>query len=257
LGQGLIAVFLSGDYLDVVYDHSPTSSELARNPASTICVIDDDDPFRLSMMRMLAASGMHVVGYRCAAEFAMALHNDLWGCIVLDIAMPGLSGIDLMKALRSRTSAPPVIFITARDDVVTSVELMKQGAFDYIVKPARAERVIPAVHRALEIDARRRAAEDELRELRSRFANLTLIECAVLFGVARSKLNKQIAADLGLCERTIKARRARMMEKLRLATVPDLIKAAKLLEEADVRLNPSYIGTASALYRKPRSEFRT
>jgi FixJ family two-component response regulator len=206
--------------------------EPARYPASTIQVIDDDDHFRTSMLRMLAASGLHAVGYRCARDFLLC-SDDCIGCVLLDIGMPDLSGIDLMRALKARMPVNPVIFITARDDVMTSVEAMKQGALDYIVKPAQAERVMSAIRRALRISEERSSAEMQSRELRLRFASLTAVESAVLFGIANSKLNKQIAADLGLCERTVKARRAQMMEKLRLRTVPDVIKAAKLLEDAN------------------------
>ncbi len=202
-----------------------------------IRVIDDDDNFRMGMIRMLAAIGLHAVGYRSAGEFLTSPPSDRTGCVLLDITMPGVSGIDLLKALSLRRFTHPVIVITGRDDVLTSVEAMKQGAFDYIVKPASAERLIPAVRRAVDLDEARRAAENESRELHSRFASLTQVERAVLFGIANSKLNKQIAADLGLCERTIKARRACMMEKLRVATVPDLIKAAKLLEDAHAPLS--------------------
>ena len=199
------------------------SIEPANDSASTIRVIDDDDGYRTSMMQMLAATGLHAVGYRCVGEFLMAPDRDRAGCVLLDIARPGLSGIAVMKTAVLRGSVRPIICVTGYDDVATSVEAMKQGAFDYIVKPAPAERVIPAVRRALDVDAAHRAAERELAELRSRFARLTQAERAVLLGIVSSKRNKQIAADLGLCERTIKARRARMMAKFGVATVPELI----------------------------------
>ena len=115
---------------------------------------------------------------------------------------------------------------------------MKQGAFDYIVKPATAERVLAVVARALQVDARRTAAQRELRALYSRFALLTDTERAILAGVLSHRLNKQMAGDLGTCERTVKAIRARMMTKLRADTVPELVRVAALLEGAGVSLAP-------------------
>lgn len=208
------------------------------SPEPVVHVIDDDDSFRRSMLRILHASGYAAVGYGCAGEFLLALHGEAAGCILLDISMPGPSGIDLLHGLMQRGSAPPILFVTARDDVMTSVDAMKQGAFDYIVKPAGAERVLGVVARALEVDARRTTAQRELRALYSRFALLTDTERAIFAGVLAHRLNKQMAGDLGTCERTVKAMRARMMTKLRADTVPELVRVATLLEGAGVSLAP-------------------
>jgi FixJ family two-component response regulator len=207
-------------------------------PQPVVHVIDDDDSFRRSMLRILHASGYAAVGYCCAGEFLLALHGEAAGCILLDITMPGPSGIDLLRGLVQRGSAPPILFVTARDDVMTSVDAMKQGAFDYIVKPASAERLLAVVARALEVDARRITAQRELRVLYSRFALLTDTERAIFAGVLAHRLNKQMAGDLGTCERTVKAMRARMMAKLRVDTVPELVRVAALLESAGVSLPP-------------------
>jgi FixJ family two-component response regulator len=199
-------------------------------PAPMVHVIDDDESFRTSMVRLLKVSGLPAVGYGCAGEFLLAVDGEATGCILLDITMPGPSGIDLLKALVARRSAPPIVFVTGRNDVLTSVDMMKAGAFDYIVKPVAAQHLLGVVRRALEVDARRIAARRELTELRARFELLTPTERTIFFSVVRNRLNKQIAADLGTCERTIKAQRARMMSKLKLSTVPELVRAAKLLE---------------------------
>jgi FixJ family two-component response regulator len=199
-------------------------------------VIDDDESFRRSMLRVLRTSGYDALGYGCAGEFLLRLQGETTGCILLDISMPGPSGIELLRALVKRGSAPPVIFVTARDDIVISVNAMKMGAFDYIVKPVSAERVIAIVQRALEVDAQRVAARRELRSLFSRFTLLNDAERTIFAGVLAHRLNKQIAGDLGACERTVKALRARMMAKLQVATVPELVRAAKLLEGAGVAL---------------------
>jgi FixJ family two-component response regulator len=183
-------------------------------PLAAVHVVDDDESFRTSMMRMLSCSGFSSIGYGCAGQFLLAQTGEIAGCILLDIAMPGPSGIDLLRSLVSRELAPPVIFVTGRDDVFTSVDVMKSGAFDYLVKPVGAERIVPVVQRALQIDAQRRIERRELDELRSRFDTLTRPERAIFDGIMHNRLNKQLAADLGACERTIKAQRARMMRKL-------------------------------------------
>jgi len=195
-----------------------------------VYVIDDDDGFCTSMTRILCVAGMNAIAYRCVGEFLLTQSGNAPGCILVDIAMPGPSGIDLLKSLVSRELAPPIIFVTGYDDVHTSVDVMKIGAFDYIVKPVSAERILPTVRRAMRIDAERRNARLELDELRRRYEDLTCSERAIFRGILRNKLNKQLAAELGACERTIKAQRARMMEKMHLSTLPELVRAASRLE---------------------------
>jgi FixJ family two-component response regulator len=197
---------------------------------SAVHVVDDDESFCAGMTRLLRIAGFDAFGYRCAGEFLIAHSDDAAGCILLDISMPGPSGVDLLKALVARELAPPVIFVTGRDDVYTSVAVMKFGAFDYIVKPVSAERILPTVRKAMQFDAARRAAHREIRELRTRFEGLTHSERAIFRGITRNRLNKQLAAELGACERTIKAQRARMKGKLQLSTLPELVRAASLLE---------------------------
>jgi FixJ family two-component response regulator len=211
---------------------SEGDQEVSAEPA--VHVIDDDDSFRTGMLRVLRVSGHRAIGYGCAGEFLLRLRGEAAGCCLLDINMPGPSGIDLLRALKQRGSALPIIFVTARDDVMTSVDAMKTGAFDYIVKPASAARVLSVVERALQVDARRVAARSELRELSSRFAMLTNAERTIFAGVISHRLNKQMAADLGACERTVKALRARMMSKLQARTVPELVRAAAVLEQAGI-----------------------
>jgi len=202
-------------------------------------VIDDDESFRRSMLRILQAMGYAAIGYGCAGEFLLARRGEAAGCILLDISMPGPSGIELLRALMQRGSVPPTIFVTARDDVMTSVDTMKMGAFDYLLKPVSAERMLAVVERAMRLDAQRVAARRELQTLCSRFAGLSNAERRIFVGVAAHRLNKQMAGDLGACERTIKALRARMMAKLNVTTVPELVRAAALLEGAGVSLDPA------------------
>lgn len=197
--------------------------------AASVHVIDDDDSFRRSMTRMLSAAGFNAAGYRCAAEFLLGYTRSGNVCILLDISMPGPSGIDLLKALMERDSAPPVIFVTGRDDVITTIDVMKWGAFSYLLKPIDAETVLPVVRAALLADEQRRALQHELTGLRARFATLSDTERAVFQGVVNNRLNKQLAAELGVCERTIKAQRARMFEKMQVHTVPELVRVANVL----------------------------
>lgn len=216
---------------------------------SAVHVIDDDDSFRRGMLRVLQALGHVAVGYGCAGEFLLAVRGEPAGCILLDITMPGPSGIDLLRGLMQRGSVSPTIFVTARDDIMTSVTAMKMGAFDYLVKPVSAERLSAVVDRAMRLDAQRLAARNELQELCSRFGELTDSERAIFAGVAAHRLNKQMAGDLGACERTIKALRARMMAKLNVTTVPEVVRAAAMLERAGVSL--ARAATAEASERDP------
>lgn len=195
-------------------------------------VIDDDDSFRNSITRMLLAAGLSTRSYRCTGEFLLSQGEPISGCILLDISMPGPSGLDLMKALATRDYAPAVIFVTALDDLPTTVDMMKLGAIDYLIKPVPFELTIGAVLRALDIDARRRATQRELQELRSRFETLTPTERRIFQGIAYNRLNKQLAADLGSSERTIKIQRARLFRKLHVTNIPSLVRMSKQLEDA-------------------------
>jgi FixJ family two-component response regulator len=203
----------------------------ASTTAASVYIIDDDDSFRRSMLRMLTTAGYVATGYRCAAEFMLAYAPGSGSaCILLDISMPGPSGIELLKALRAHDSAPPVVFVTGRDDVITTIDVMKWGAFSYLLKPLGSATLLPVVRAALLADEQRRAMRHDLTQLRAHFATLTPVERVIFHGVVNNRLNKQLAAELGVCERTIKAQRARMFEKLQLQTVPELVRAAKALQ---------------------------
>ena len=199
--------------------------------AASVYIIDDDDSFRRSMLRMLKMAGYVATGYRCAAEFLLAYApGGGSACILLDISMPGPSGIELLKALRAHDCAPPVVFVTGRDDVITTIDVMKWGAFSYLLKPLNSETLLPVVRAALLADEQRQAMRDDLTRLRAHFATLTSAERAIFYGVANNRLNKQLAVELGVSERTIKAQRARMFEKLQIETVPELVRIANTLQ---------------------------
>ena len=201
--------------------------------SASVHVIDDDDSFRRSITRMLEAAGFLAAGYSCAGDFMLRYPRGGNACILLDITMPGPSGIDLMKAVVTRDWAPPVIFVTGRDDVITAIDVMKWGAFSYLLKPIAAEALLQTVRDALLLDEQRRAMRLDLDRLRERFETLTSDERRIFCGVLSHRLNKQLAADLGVCERTIKAQRARMLDKLQIRTVPELVRAAKMLQPTE------------------------
>ena len=203
----------------------------APSPGTTIHVVEDDDSFRISLLRMLAAHGYVAKGYRCAGEFLLTDPVHEPGCVLLDISMPGPSGMDLLKALHIKRALPPVIFLTGCDDINTSVDAIKTGAVDYLVKPASSEKLLSAINKALNIDMQRRAHEEQVTHLKKRYEQLSPMERRILDGIMNNRLNKQLAAELGSCERTIKAQRARIRAKLQLRTLPDLVRASRLLEQ--------------------------
>ena len=174
---------------------------------------------------MLEAAGFLAAGYSCAGDFMLRYPRGGNACILLDITMPGPSGIDLLKAVVTRDWAPPVIFVTGRDDVITAIDVMKWGAFSYLL--------LQTVRNALLLDEQRRAMRLDLDRLRERFETLTSDERRIFCGVLSHRLNKQLAAELGVCERTIKALRARMLDKLQIRTVPELVRAVKMLQPTE------------------------
>lgn len=206
------------------------------NPAVTdrytIHVVDDDDGFRNSMLRLLSASGWQAVGHRCAGEFLLADNTDQPCCILLDMCMPGPSGLDLLNALTARDAAPPVIFVTCMVDVPTSVHALRSGAVDYLTKPVQTEALLHSVRSAIALDIERRAVRSQINDARQRYDRLSRRERTVFHGVVAGKLNKQIAGELGTCERTIKAHRARVLAKFEANSLVSLVRSAALLGES-------------------------
>lgn len=208
----------------------------AQLTAASVHIIDDDDSFRRATLRTLTAAGFSATGYRCAADFPMSCVRSGAVCILLDISLPGPSGIELLQALRAQEEElPPVIFVTGRDDVITTIDVMKWGAFSYLLKPIAAATLLQVVRAALLADERRRQLRRDLGSLRARIAGLTADERAIFDGVVNDRLNKQLAAELGVCERTIKAQRARMFAKLQIDSVAELVRLARALQDAERR----------------------
>jgi FixJ family two-component response regulator len=200
-----------------------------------IHVVDDDPSFRTAVTRLLRAAKYEVRGYASASEFLASGPCAEPGCILLDLRMPGVGGLDLQQSLAQMEERLPVIFLTGHGDIPASVRAMKAGAVDFLTKPVRREALLGAVQNALAVDAKGRAARAVLRELRARYESLTPREREVLAHVLGGKLNKQIAFDLGTAERTIKAHRAAIMEKLRIQSVAELVRLAQELRIQPIR----------------------
>jgi FixJ family two-component response regulator len=201
-------------------------------PLPTIFVVDDDESFLTATSRFLRAARFDVKTFPSAAEFLEHLTPDAHGCVVADLKMPGLSGLDLQDALIKADSPMPVIFLTGHGDIPTSVRAMRQGAEDFLTKRAPKEELLDAVKRALARDAQAREQRARLRDLRARFDLLTPREREVLAHVISGQLSKQIAYDLGTTERTIKAHRGNIMAKLGLQSVAELVRLAEALDIA-------------------------
>lgn len=200
-----------------------------------IHVVDDDQPFRTAVTRLLRAAKYEVRGYASADAFLNSDPCAEPGCILLDLRMPGVSGLDLQQSLARMEERLPIIFLTGHGDVPATVRAMKAGAVDFLTKPVRRETLLRAVQSALSIDVKARTARAALRELQNLYETLTPRERDVLPHVVGGKLNKQIAFDLGTRERTIKAHRASIMDKLRVQSVADLVRLAEELGIQPIR----------------------
>jgi len=203
------------------------------NTEAVIHVVDDDDSLRSALQRQLMAAGHRVRTYASAGEFLLAPPADAPGCLLLDLAMPGPSGLDLQEALSRHGIRLPVIFLTGHGDLATGVRAMKAGAVDFLTKPVERDALLDAIARALEADAVRRASRGADAALRARWAQLTPREREVFELIVAGQLNKQVAGKLGIGERTVKAQRAQVMAKLGATNAAELGRIAAQLRERD------------------------
>ena len=194
-----------------------------------IHVVDDDESLRTAVLRLLDAAGFEAIGYGSTGDFLLNPLPDRPGCVLLDVRMPGPSGLDLQAALQRQGVTLPVVFLTGYADVGSSVQAMKAGAVDFLSKPVDRETLLPALQRALARDASQRTARDEANRLRARFASLTPREREVFDRIVAGKLNKQIADELRIGERTVKAERAQVMAKLGVGSAAELGRLAERL----------------------------
>jgi FixJ family two-component response regulator len=199
------------------------------NATPAVHIVDDDLSMRTSLARLLDGAGYPVALYPVAEALLDAAGRDLAGCVLLDLRLPGIGGLDLQDQLASRGCSLPVIFLTAYGDVAVGVRAMKHGAVDFLQKPVQADDLFAAVSTAMARDADARRLRHELDALRRRVEALTERERDVWLRVVGGALNKQIAYDLGIVERTVKLHRAAAMEKLGATSLADLIRIAERL----------------------------
>jgi FixJ family two-component response regulator len=195
--------------------------------AFTIFLVDDDAGVLTALSRLLRAKGYNVQPFTSPNEFLTKRDATLPGCVILDVTMPGLDGLNLQQTLSSEESLHPVIFLTGTGDIPTSVRAMRAGALDFLTKPVNTDDLFRAIARAEEQNVRAREARAELQAIQAKIATLTRRESQVLVHVVAGRLNKQIAHELGTVEKTIKVHRGRMMQKLGVHTVADLVRLAE------------------------------
>ncbi len=191
---------------------------------STVFVVDDEPSVRKAFARLLSTEGYRVETFSSGHDFLQRPPYQGVGCILLDLRMPGASGLEVQQALAAQACGLPLIFVTGHGDVPASVHAMKAGALDFLQKPVSDTELLKSVAHALEVSARQHKRAAEAAEIARRYATLTPRERQVLAGVVAGKLNKQIAADLGTVEKTIKVHRGRVMQKMQAESVADLVR---------------------------------
>jgi len=196
-------------------------------PAPTVFIVDDDPAVLKGLARLLRSAHLAVAAFSSPREFLGRHDPGLPGCLVLDVAMPGLNGLELQQALVAGGHELPIIFLTGHGNIPMSVQAMKRGAVDFLTKPVNDDDLLKAVHAAIEKDRIQRQTRAELDDIQRRLATLTLREREVLEHVIAGQLNKQTAADLGTVEKTIKVHRARVMEKMKVQSVAELVRLAE------------------------------
>lgn len=198
--------------------------------SSCVVVIDDDRELRESLGGLLHSVGLQSRLFASIPDFLATEPLDVPTCLVLDVKLPGRSGLDFQRDLATASSRVPIVFITGHADVPMTVQAMKGGAIELLMKPFRAQDLIAAIHEGLARDRARREHEAALRGLRARVESLTRRERAILYEVAKGRLSKQIAADMGITETTVKVHRSNMMRKIEVTSVAELCRMVDRLQ---------------------------
>lgn len=200
--------------------------------STSVFIIDDDAEFRDSVVRLLRSVGLHTQQFPSVSDFLIAEPSDGPSCLVLDIRMPGQSGLELQRDLAAANKQVPIIFITAHGDIPMTVQAMKGGAVEFLTKPFRDQELLDAVETGLARDRARRESDRSLGVLRKRFETLSARERQVMGQVTAGRLNKQIANDIGIAESTVKVHRTNLMRKMKARSLPELSRFADLLKVA-------------------------
>jgi two-component system, LuxR family, response regulator FixJ len=201
------------------------------NAIPTVFVVDDDEPVRDAIAMLLETVELPYETFASAQEFLAAYDKERTGCLVLDIRMPGMSGLELQEHLRKMHSPIPIVFITGHGDIPMAVEAMKRGAVDFIRKPFRDQELLDRVQEALSQEREQRAAHQNLEDIRARIEALTPREHEVFLRVAEGQANKVVAIELGISERTVEIHRSQVMQKTRARTLADLVRMKLILDQ--------------------------
>ncbi len=200
------------------------------DPNSTVLVVDDDPDLRASVGRLLRSVGVDAQQFGSISDFLGSDPPDGPTCLVLDVRLPGQSGLDLQRELAAANSEIPIIFITGHGDIPMSVQAMKSGAIEFLTKPFRDQDLLDAIQLGFSRDRARREKEKDLSTLKERFEALTAREREIMTQVARGRLSKQIAGDIGIAEATVKVHRSRLMQKMKVRSLPELGRMADKLK---------------------------
>jgi RNA polymerase sigma factor (sigma-70 family) len=204
-------------------------------PESIVFVVDDDPSVRQAIKRLIGSVGLHVELFGSAKELLASKLPNVPSCLVLDIRLPGISGLDLQRQLAEQKLQIPIVFITAHGDIPMTVRAMKAGAVEFLTKPFRDQDLLDAVQAALARDRSRRQQDSEIAVLSDRFESLSPREREVVAMVVSGMLNKQIAAQIGTSENTVKVHRSRAMEKMQANSLADLVKMIERLQVPSAR----------------------
>ena len=213
--------------------------EAAPDLKSSVAIVDDDADVRTSTARLLKSVGLDARVFASVVEYLESEPPDCPTCLILDVRLPGQSGLDFQRDLVAAHAELPIIIITAHGDIPMTVQAMKSGAVEFLTKPFRDQDLLEAVYQGLARDRARREENESLSRLRARIETLTARELSVLTEVAKGRVNKQIAADMGISASTVKVHRCNMMRKMRLASLAELYRAADKLKLLTDRPQPS------------------